>query len=150
MKISPARCCGAYSGICFYKEKACGPNSRAAGFLRSVRLTGDGKETLPEDVRWKNSAALFPRGHILELKMIRPVAGLSVFKLNAVSIEGLAGDDGHTVVIVHIQLGFVDLCDMFHSHSPLAGGNGKAKVLLQILIDGMLRNLWRQSRNQLL
>ena len=24
----------AYSGICFYMEKACGPRERAAGFLR--------------------------------------------------------------------------------------------------------------------
>ena len=80
--------------------------------------------------------------------MIRAVAGLGVFKLNAVGVEGLAGDDSHAVVVVHIQIGFVHLCDPLHGHGPFAGGDSEAKRLLQILIDGMLCDFGGQSRHQ--
>lgn len=80
--------------------------------------------------------------------MIRAVAGLGVFKLNAVGVEGLAGDDSHAVVVVHIQIGFVHLCDPLHGHGPFAGGDSEAKRLLQIFIDGMLCDFGGQSRHQ--
>ena len=96
------------------------------------------------------SVCPFAHRHVLELEVVRAVAGLGVFELDAVVVEGLAGDDGHTVVIIHFNIGFVDLGDALYRHGAFAGGDGKAKGLLQIFIDGMLCDLRRQPRNQIL
>ena len=61
--------------------------------------------------------------HILKPEIIRTVAGLCKFKLHAVVIKCLTGDDSHAVVVFHINIFFINLRHMFYSESSLACGD---------------------------
>lgn len=83
--------------------------------------------------------------NILELEIIRAVPRLRVFKLNTVVIIGLIGNNGKTVIVFQIQIGFIHLSHMFHSHGTLACCDGHSKFIFQISIDGMTGNLRAQT-----
>ena len=78
-------------------------------------------------------------------EIIRAVPRLRVFKLNTVVIIGLIGNNGKTVIVFQIQIGFIHLSHMFHSHGTLACCDGHSKFIFQISIDGMTGNLRGQT-----
>lgn len=77
--------------------------------------------------------------------MIRTMAGLCVFKHDPVTVVGVAADDGQAVVVMKLQIFLIDLRHLFHGHDPFAGDDRDMKDLLDIIIDGILRNLFCKS-----
>lgn len=91
------------------------------------------------------SVMVFPHRVFIKSEVVRAVAGLGVFKHNAVAVVGLAADNGHAVIVfrVQMQVFFVDFRYLFHRHYPFAVDDGHVQFIFQIVIDGVLCNLLR-------
>ena len=91
---------------------------------------------------------LFSHRIIIETEMIRAVAGLGVLKHYAVTVIRLAADDSDTVVVpdIQVEIFFIDLCHFFDGHDPFAVDDRHVQRFFQIFIDGMLCDLFCQSR----
>ena len=91
---------------------------------------------------------LFSHRIIIETEVIRAVAGLGVLKHYAVTVIRLAADDSNTVVVpdIQVEIFFIDLCHFFDGHDPFAVDDRHVQRFFQIFIDGMLCDLFCQSR----
>lgn len=91
---------------------------------------------------------LFSHRIIIETEVIRAVAGLGVLKHYAVTVIRLAADDSDTVVVpdIQVEIFFIDLCHFFDGHDPFAVDDRHVQRFFQIFIDGMLCDLFCQSR----
>lgn len=63
------------------------------------------------------------------------MAGLCIFKLYAVIIKSLAGDNGHAVIVIQINVHLINLSYSLNGERALAGGDCKTEFSFQIFID---------------
>ena len=76
------------------------------------------------------------------------MAGLSVLEHQAVVVEGLSGHDSQAVVIAQFQIGFIGRGHMLHRHGPAAGDDGHLQFVLDVFVDGLFRDDFRETRYQ--
>ena len=76
--------------------------------------------------------------------------GLCILKLYPIVIESLAGDDSHTVVVLQLNVLFIDLSDPFYGQSSFTGRNSNPQLSLQVVVNRSGSDLRRESPCQIL
>ena len=81
----------------------------------------------------------------MEGKVLRLVAGLGVFKHNAIRIEGVAGNHRQAIIAVHADQFPILRGRLFNGHLSFTGDDLHLQFLLKVSIDGFFRDLFCKS-----
>ena len=78
---------------------------------------------------------------VVEAEIVGLMAGLGVFDLAAVGVEGLAGHDGEAVVVAKLDIRFIKGRCLLDGHAAFAQGDGTVQIVFDMVVNRVAGNL---------